>query len=287
MQNEAFHITLPQQWTAPLVFASPHSGDHIPQSMLECCTHTKDTLLQTQDSHMDVLFDAAIRHGAPLISAKFARIYVDLNREPTDLDAEMFVPKLKTNAPLNSKAHIGLGVIPRVIKNQQALYEKPLPKATIKERLEQAYYPYHTALANLIQDAHKTHKEVLLIDCHSMPSKNSPSLRGKDVSPDIVLGDLFGTSCAPHYVAFIETCLKDLGFSVQRNVPYAGGTCTKKYGQPSRNIHAIQIEVNRALYMDEKTRAKNANFSDIQTRIGHFIAALTHYAKTTLPNAAE
>ena len=265
---KSFHLTLPQTrpevQTSSFVFASPHSGGHIPADMLSASHLSRHQLLATQDSMVDVLFAGVVDAGAPLIAADYARSYVDLNRSPDDLDPAMFEPTLAAApSPKDSKARIGLGVIPRIVSENKAIHPAPIPQSDIDLRLGKAYFPYHKALRNLLEEAYKTTGQAILIDCHSMPSKQA-GLGEFYHLPDVVLGDLFGKSCRHDLMEYAEQILSDLGLTVRRNRPYAGGFCTQHYGKPEEHYHALQIELNRSLYLDEQSREPNHNFRALQ-----------------------
>ena len=247
---------------------------------------TVHQLLATQDSLVDDLYLGAVLHGAPLIAADYARSYVDLNRSHDELDPAMFEPPLTTLAPKDSKSHIGLGVIPQLVGENAVIHREPIEADLIDLRLGKAYFPYHKALRSLLDEAHQTTGQAILIDCHSMPSKQA-GLGEFYRLPDVVLGDLFGKSCRHDLMVYAEQILCDLGLTVRRNRPYAGGFCTAHYGIPATGYHALQIELNRGLYLNEKTREPNRDFREVQEILSIFAEKLLAADLAPLALAAE
>jgi N-formylglutamate amidohydrolase len=260
-----FDVKLPINRTGPVVFASPHSGTDYRQ---EFFTATKlDTLVlrRSEDSFVDELFAGAPSRGVPLIRALFPRVFIDPNREPYELDPTMFVEPLPAFVNVRSpRVGAGLGTIARVVANGAEVYFSKLPFAEAQRRVETFYKPYHARLAGLIDETVAAYGGSIFIDCHSMPSVGGPMDRdpGKR-RVDFVLGDCHGTSCAPALIDAVERHLRARGHSVTRNTPYAGGFCTQHYGRPKQRRHALQIEMNRALYMDELRIERNAQFAAV------------------------
>lgn len=257
---------LPRVQTMPFVFASPHSGRHYPERLLRLSRLDFDDLRRSEDFYVDLLVDHAPDAGAPLLKATYPRVYVDLNREPYELDPGMFEDRLPPYAVKDSeRVYAGFGAIPRVVAVDLDIYKAKLLFAREQNRIENIHKPYHRRLRDLLEKTKSLFGWAVLIDCHSMPSNRSASMvslgrrfttrqRQKEpFNPDIVLGDRHGISCSPLLSAFIEEAFTSLGYSVARNSPYAGGYCTLNYGKPAKGVHAIQIEVNRALYMNEAT----------------------------------
>jgi N-formylglutamate amidohydrolase len=256
--QEAFDCRLPARQTVPMVVASPHSGDLYPADFLDLAAVPLAALRRAEDAFVDELFEGAPALGAPLLAARFPRSYVDANREPYELDPGMFEGPLPR--PLNhrtTRVAAGLGMIPRVAASGEAIYRGRVPAHEIERRLESCWRPYHAALARLIEQTHGVFGAALLIDAHSMPSSVSGiGVRERDRRVDIVLGDNHGEACAPALVDFAQTWLDARGLRVLRNQPYAGGFTTQRYGKPALGRHALQIEINRALYMDEARHEK-------------------------------
>ncbi len=251
--HEALDCRLPQRQTAPVVVASPHSGSTYPAAFLALAAVPLAALRRAEDAFVDELFAAAPTVGIPLLAARFPRSFVDVNREPYELDPGMFDGPLPR--PLNhrtTRVAAGLGMIPRVAASGDAIYRGRVPSDHIEERLETCWRPYHTALTTLVEHTFRTFGAALLIDAHSMPSSASGAAsRDRDQRVDIVLGDNHGEACDPGLVASVERWFVRHGLKVRRNQPYAGGFTTQRYGRPALGRHALQIEINRSLYMDE------------------------------------
>lgn len=250
----AYDVLSPPRQTVPFVYASPHSGDYYPPEFVAEASLAPLALRRSEDSFVDELFASAPRHGAPLLRAIYPRVYLDPNREPYELDPGMFADALPDYVNTNSaRVSVGLGTIARVVANGANIYRRKLLFAEARERIEQIYVPYHGALKRLLADTEAAFGCAVLVDCHSMPSTGGPMDRDTGrTRGEIVLGDRFGTSCAPAIVDLAERVLLDLGYRVARNDPYAGGFVTQHYGRPGNGVHTLQIEINRNLYMDEK-----------------------------------
>jgi N-formylglutamate amidohydrolase len=251
--HEALDYRLPQRQTVPVVVASPHSGSVYPAAFLAQTAVPLAALRRAEDAFVDELFGAAPKLGIPLLAARFPRSFVDANREPYELDPGMFEGPLPRR--LNhrtTRVAAGLGMIPRVAASGEAIYRGRVPSDEIEHRLESCWRPYHTALSTMIEQTHRLFGCALLVDAHSMPSSASGvGPRDRDHRVDIVLGDNHGEACAPELVDRAEQWFTSHGLRVQRNQPYAGGFTTQRYGRPGLDRHALQIEINRALYMDE------------------------------------
>jgi N-formylglutamate amidohydrolase len=260
----------------PVVVASPHSGGgYLPEFLAQSCLD-EQALRRSEDSYVDELFAGAPELGAPLLRAHFPRIYVDPNREPFELDPRMFEDNVPDFVNANSpRVAAGLGTIARLAAGGQDIYAGKLRFAEALRRIESYYQPYHETLRRLVNGTAAQFGFCILLDCHSMPSQGGPleSDAGRPRA-DIVLGDCFGESCAPAVTARAEHTLAGLGYSVRRNAPYAGGFTTRHYGRPHHAIHALQVEINRGLYMDQETFAKGPGFSAVAARLGEFVAAM-------------
>ena len=280
-------IDAPLRQTVPVVFASPHSGNLYPRDFVASSRLDALTLRRSEDAFVDELFAAAPAAGAPLLKAFFPRAYVDPNREAYELDPAMFADELpawvNTASP---RVGAGLGTIARVVANGAEIYKGKLRFADARARIEGLYRPYHAALTNLIDQTRDHFGRVLFIDCHSMPSVGGPMDRdpGKR-RVDFVLGDCHGASCAPVVTERVEAFLRMRGYTVSRNDPYAGGFCTRHYGHPSQGRHALQIEINRALYMDETPIRKSAGFTRLGQHLGELVSALGALAQGELASA--
>jgi N-formylglutamate amidohydrolase len=257
-----FDILAPAQWTAPAVFNSPHSGATYPASFLSQTRLDARTLRKSEDCYIDELFTAAVELGAPLLKANFPRAYLDVNREPYELDPRMFSGELPAFVNTSSvRVAAGLGTIPRLVSEGDEIYRAPLAPAEAWRRIDSLYRPYHRALSQLMDEAHRGFGHVLLVDCHSMPSSASSGGPGRGV--DVVLGDRHGASCAEEIVSLAEDLFEGQGLRVARNKPYAGGFIAHNYGAPRGGKHVLQIEINRALYMDERSFEKLRGFESL------------------------
>ncbi len=272
-----FALRRPSPQTMPAVFASPHSGRDYPASFLAASRLGLPSLRRSEDCWVDELFAAAPALGAPLIAALFPRSFVDPNREAFELDPQMFEDGLPLAANTASpRVAAGLGVIPRVVATGEEIYAGKLRFAEAAGRLERYWRPYHEALAAEIEATRRRFGLCVLVDCHSMPSSGGPLDRdiGWD-RVDVVLGDCRGTSCAAALTDHAEAALRRLGYSVARNNPYSGGFVTQHYGRPSEGVHALQIEVNRALYLDEASLRRGPGFARVVADMTDFIRALS------------
>ncbi len=247
-----FSILAPDHHASPFVFCSPHSGRVYPSHFLAQSKLDALSLRKSEDCYVDMLVSAAVACGAPLIAAHFPRAYLDVNREPYELDPALFADPLPAYAnPHSTRVIGGLGTIARIVSDGEDIYPGKLPLGIGLARIEALYVPFHAALRGLIDQTCSAFGYAVLIDCHSMPSMALlPQGRGR---PDIVLGDRFGTSCSGLVTGFLQEAFQTRGYDVRINRPYAGGYITEHYGKPGRGVHALQIEINRGLYLDEKT----------------------------------
>ncbi|SEQ15703.1 N-formylglutamate amidohydrolase [Devosia sp. YR412] len=268
----AFETIRPRRLVAPLVFNSPHSGRIYPERFLAMTRLDHLSIRQSEDAWVDELFGRAPHLGAPMLRAHFPRAYLDVNREPWELDPAMFVEPLSDRFNTTSpRVAAGLGTLARVVAENKPIYKDRLTLDDARMRIEGIYHPYHAALQKLLGEAISAFGIALLIDCHSMPR----IMRSNDkAAPDIVLGDRYGTTCAPALIDLAETVFASAGLKVARNRPYAGGFATRSYGRPQHGVHALQIEISRHLYMNEVTLAKNDSFEAIRALIDRLIFAL-------------
>ncbi len=258
-----FAIQKPASGLAPFVFNSPHSGRTYPAAFLEASRLTAAALRKSEDAYVDLLLAGVVDIGATLMHAHFPRAYLDLNREPYELDPALFSGTLPDYANTHSLRVVGgLGTIARVVNEQEEIYRGQIPVSAALERINRLYKPYHAALSGLLAEACQQFGYAVLIDCHSMPSYQGD--RSNIQKADFVLGDRFGTSCPREMVRTIERFLGGLGYKVTLNKPYAGGYITEHYGNPAEGVHALQIEINRALYMDEDTLALRRDFRNLR-----------------------
>ena len=250
-------VRSPQKKILPLIVSSPHSGRNYPPDFVAASALTPLRLRSSEDSFVEDIFSYAPDLGASLIQALFPRVFVDVNRQPYELDPTMFSDPLPHYViTQNSRISAGLGTIARVVSNEERVYKNKLTFQEAEERINHFYRPYHDALQTLINNTKDEFGYCILLDCHSMPSgrigTNNPSQSKPSRLAEIVLGDCHGTSCHPHIMKSSNEFLTGCGFSVRRNIPYAGGFITRNYGKPKEGVHALQIELNRALYMDEQ-----------------------------------
>jgi N-formylglutamate amidohydrolase len=273
-----FDVIEPDTLTSPLVFSSPHSGSVYPRRFLASARLDAMTLRRSEDAYVDELFARVVARGAPLVRARFPRAYLDLNREAYELDPRMFEGRLPGFANTRSvRVAGGLGTIARVVGDSQEIYAQRLKVDEALARIEKLYKPYHRALQALLTRARENFGLAVLVDCHSMPSVSTlplPESADRKIKADFVLGDRYGTSAAIEFVDCVEQELRRLGYSVLRNKPYAGGFITEHYGDPANHFHAMQIEVNRALYMDEKSMAKAERFERIGVDLSEVVGTL-------------
>jgi N-formylglutamate amidohydrolase len=257
-----FEILEPAEWRGPVAFNSPHSGCVYPRAFLTAARLDLAVLRRSEDCFVDGLLIGVVSRGNPLMRAHFPRCFVDVNREPYELDPRMFDGRLPSFANTRSmRVAGGLGTVARVVGDAQEIYDRRIPVDEALRRIEGLYKPYHRALRKLMTRIHREFGTAILVDCHSMPSTAGP----KDERPraDIVIGDRYGTSCLSIIADTIETAFRELGYSVSRNKPYAGGFITEHYGNPAAGLHSIQLEINRALYMDERRLERSNSFATV------------------------
>lgn len=255
-----FEVLEPAALRAGVVFNSPHSGRVYPASFLAASRLDPLTLRRSEDAYVDELFLGVVSRGAPLMRAHFPRAFLDVNREPYELDPRMFAGRLPPYANTRSvRVAGGLGTIARIVADSEEIYAKPIPVEEGMARIERYHQPYHQTLRTLLTRIRRQFGAVLLVDCHSMPS----SIKGLTDRhrADFVIGDRYGTSCSDVVVSVIQETLARLGYVVLRNKPYAGGYITEQYGTPGLGCHAVQIEINRALYLDETKCERSRGFS--------------------------
>jgi N-formylglutamate deformylase len=260
-------IARPALHTAPFIFASPHSGRLYPASFVAQSRLSATSLRRSEDAYVEELFEGAVALGAPLIAARFPRAYLDVNRSQSELDPTMFDgPLTLAHEPSSPRVQAGLGVIPRIVRDGAEIYRARLPVAEAQERLARLYRPYHAELARMTEETRAHFGAAILVDCHSMPSAAAV--------PDVVLGDRYGISASPQLMRAAERCFEKQGFSTARNSPYAGGYTTHLYGRPARGVHAVQVEINRGLYLDEEKVVRGARFDEMKARIARALRDL-------------
>ncbi|SMX38338.1 N-formylglutamate amidohydrolase [Maliponia aquimaris] len=273
MTDTPFHLHMPEERTSCVVFASPHSGRDYPWSFLRTTVLDEHTIRSSEDAYVDRLFDCAPQFGAPLLRAGAPRSFVDLNRAEDELDPAL-IEGLRRSGH-NPRVASGLGVVPRVVANGRAIYRGKLSRIEADRRIAEVWRPYHARLQGLLNEARAQFGETILIDCHSMPHEAlDGTVRNSARRPEVVIGDRFGASASAEIVERVEAAFADAGFVVARNAPFAGAFTTQHYGRPSRRQHAIQIEIDRALYMDETSIRPNANFQNMRLMLRKVVAEL-------------
>lgn len=270
-------VEAPDAQTIPLVLASPHSGTRYTDAFRRASRLDAQTLRRSEDSYVHELFAAGPALGAPLVRATFPRAFLDVNREPYELDPGMFDGPLPRHANTRSpRVAAGLGTIARIVANGAEIYPGRIPASEIDRRLDGYYRPYHSALQKCIRLTQRRFGHCILLDCHSMPSGTIPGSMETGDTPvaDFVLGDCHGMACTRRVVDAVQEVLEEAGYRVTRNAPYAGGFTTRHYGRPLDRIHALQIEINRALYMDERTYKRRPRFQEIAAQMTRVVKAL-------------
>ncbi|WP_425093911.1 N-formylglutamate amidohydrolase [Tropicimonas sp. S265A] len=287
MTLTAYTLGLPSARTTCAVFASPHSGRAYSAEFLRASMLDRQTIRSSEDAFVDDLISSAPLHGAQSISATAPRAFVDLNRGAEELDPAV-VNGLR-RVTHNPRISSGLGVIPRVVANGRAIYRGKMSLAEARTRLDQYWHPYHAQLRTMLDDTRRDFGQAILIDMHSMPHEaieglnHAPSLR-----PDIILGDRFGAAAAAHIVDHVEAAFKNAGLRVARNAPFAGAYIAQTYGRPSRNQHVVQVEIDRALYMNEARVERSADFDAFEALMSTVIADIAAFGRASqMPLAAE
>ena len=270
----AFELRCAKGAPTPLVFASPHSGRLYPADLMAASVLGAQAIRRSEDALVDTLLDGAEALGVSVLAARFARAYLDVNREPYELDPAMFEDELPPFARARTpRVAAGLGAIAKVVAEGQEIYGRKLSFAEACARIEAVHRPYHVALGALLEAAKAAFGRVALIDWHSMPSAaGRPTAGGR--TADFVLGDRFGSSCAAALTALAEGELRRLGYTVARNAPYAGGYTTEVYGDPAKATHVLQIEINRGLYLDESTVRAGPGFDRVRADLLRLTSAL-------------
>ncbi len=281
-----FDLIQPPRILTGAVFASPHSGRDYPADLRAATVLDDRALRSSEDAFMDLLVGDAPRLGAPLLLARTPRAYVDLNRSVDELDPALIDGVRR--GPHNPRVTSGLGVIPRVVANGRAIYRGKLTMVEAQMRLDAHWHPYHAALRDLLARQQAMFGTVVLLDCHSMPHEAIEGMAARGTrAPDIVLGDRFGAAAAREVVDQIEEAFSDEGLKVARNTPFAGAFIAQRYGRPAQGCHVVQIEIDRALYMDEATLTPRADFNDLRAAMSRVMARIVDIARPAMPLAAE
>lgn len=286
MPKRAYDVQHPDNRTSCVVFASPHSGCDYPSDFVRRTLLDQYSIRSSEDAFVDQLFDAAPQYGAPLLRADAPRAYVDFNRSADELDPALIEGVRRIGH--NPRVASGLGVIPRVVANGRSIYRGKISLTEAEHRIDRFWKPYHHKLQSLLDDAHRSHGQAILIDCHSMPHEAMDGIAHSGIRrPDVVLGDRFGAAAGGEIVDRVEAAFAGAGFCVVRNAPFAGAYITQAYGRPSREQHAIQVEIDRSLYMNEHLIRRNRQFDSVRERLHAVIAEIAAIGQMRVPLAAE
>ncbi len=286
MHRQAFTIFHPDRRETPVIFASPHSGRDYAHAFLDQSLLDARLIRSSEDAFVDQLFDAAPLYGAPLLTAQLPRAYLDLNRAPDELDPALIDGIAR--APHNPRVSSGLGVIPRVVANGRAIYRGKLTLDEARHRIATVWHPYHNALRRLIDENQAQFGQAILIDCHSMPHEAIEAhARPGHARPDVVLGDRFGAAAGREVMDRVESAFAAAGLRVARNSPFAGAYIAQAYGRPSRGNHVVQVEVDRALYLDEARIELRADYAAFHALISGVVAEISDIGRQIVPLAAE
>jgi N-formylglutamate amidohydrolase len=286
MPNSAYEVINPGVNRSCVVFASPHSGRDYPWAFLRSSVLDEHAIRSSEDAFVDQLFDCAPKFCATFIKAGAPRSFVDLNRACDELDPALIEGVRRQGH--NPRIVSGLGVIPRVVANGRAIYRGKLTRSEAQRRIDEYWQPYHRKLQELLDHAHQRHGQAVLIDCHSMPHEAMDGLvRAGMKRPQVVLGDRFGASASGDVVDRVEAAFAGAGFVVTRNTPFAGAYITQAYGRPARSQHAVQVEIDRALYMDEAQVRPHDGFEDMQAALRQVVAEVAQIGQGRVPLAAE
>ncbi len=276
-------LSQPKKLTTPLILSSPHSGRNYLPSLLAQTTLSEQQLRQSEDCYVDRIIEPLTEYGIPIIAAEFPRIFLDLNRNADEWPPQILASRAGGPWPITTRARAGLGVVPLKLGPHMDIYPHEITETLIKGRLRALYYPYHHALQNLLLRAKQKFGQALLLDCHSMPGHDAAG----NARADIVLGNYHGKSCAPETIEFIEGAFTALGYSVMCNQPYAGGYITAHYGQSSDDIEAVQIELNKDLYLRADTLEPHAGIAKLKADMTSVILQIKDYLSAATSLAAE
>ena len=286
MTPEAFRLIRPYRQTSAVIFSSPHSGRDYPAAFLAASPLDSRTLRSSEDAFVDSLFDMAPQLGSPLLAACAPRAYIDLNRAPDEFDPGVIEGIARTGH--NPRISSGLGVIPRVVAAGRMIYHRKMALSEAEARVAAYWQPYHRALRGLLDTTLTDFGEAILLDCHSMPHEAIEThARPGHPRPDVVLGDRFGATASPEVMDRVEAAFANAGLRVVRNAPFAGAYITQAYGRPSRRQHVVQVEIDRALYMNEARIEPLAGFAAFRERMAGVVAEVVDSGRRRVPVAAE
>ncbi|WP_380055598.1 N-formylglutamate amidohydrolase [Falsihalocynthiibacter sp. SS001] len=286
MNKMPFTLKIPESRDTSVVFASPHSGREYGRRFLRKSILDEQMIRTSEDAFVDLLFDSAPEHGAVFLAANFPRAFVDLNRNADELDSAL-IDGIKKSAP-NPRIASGLGVVPRVVSGGRPIYRGKIPQEEASTRIAEYWRPYHDTLYQIMADNRAKFGEAILVDCHSMPHEALDGLvRSGMRRPEVVLGDRFGASAGDHIVSEIEDIFRRHGLTVARNTPFAGAYIAKRYGRTNINQHAVQIEIDRSLYMNEQLIRPNGNFDTFRSMMQTITREIAAIGRKDVQLAAE
>ncbi len=275
---DPFEVRRPSGRRVPLVLDSPHSGSDYPEDFRPAVS--LDALRQAEDSFVDELFGAGPEAGATLVAARFPRSYIDPNRSLLDIDTSLLAAAWPGPAIASRKTELGIGLIWRVLDTGEPIYARKLSVEEVRNRIVRYHQPYQKAVKDALDEAYAHFGAVWHLNCHSMPAMSSAISEEGPGRPraDFVLGDRDGSTCDPAFTALVAGTLRAMGYDVRLNDPYKGVELVRAFSDPARSRHSLQIEVNRRLYMDEKTRAKAPGFAELRSNLARLIAAVAAHA---------
>ena len=260
----------------PIVLSSPHAGSQFPEEFLKNSCLNEHELKISEDCFVTELVKGASDAGIPLISLNIPRTFVDVNRDKIEIDETMFFNGPKANDVNSRRCRVGLGVLHRVVYHNKNIYDGLISFDEAQERIKNVYEPYHKRLKQLVDKCVRKFGFCLLIDCHSMPSMIC-NIMNESKMLDFCICNLFDESCPTEYSQHLYNSLSNQDFRVEFNKPYAGAFITFNYCQPRKKIYTLQLEVNRACYMDEQSYQKNKHFQSIAEHISTSIKDLGHF----------
>lgn len=285
MSAESYHLTEPKTRDTSVIFSSPHSGRRYSADFLAQTQLDSHSIRSSEDAFVDLLIDTAPTCGAPLIAAQAPRAFIDLNRAEDELDPGVIdgIARGMHNPRISS----GLGVIPRVVANGRAIYRGKIPLSDAQTRITRFWHPYHRALRNLIRQSQERFGEAVLIDVHSMPHEAIEAhAKPGFLRPQVILGDRFGATAGRDVMDRVEAAFVGAGLRVVRNAPFAGAYITQAYGRPLQSQHVVQVEIDRALYLDEARVEPNADFAAFRRLMAHVVADLAEIGRASTVNLA-
>lgn len=286
MPKFAYEVLHPEKHRSCVVFASPHSGRDYPWSFLRKTVLDEHIIRTSEDAYVDQLFDCAPQFGASFLKAGAPRAYIDLNRSADELDPALIEGVRRGGH--NPRIASGLGVIPRVVAAGRSIYRGKISQEEAQRRITLYWRPYHEMLQKLLDSARQRHGQAVLIDCHSMPHEAMDGVAKTGVRrPDVVLGDRFGAAATSEVVDRLEAAFSAAGFIVTRNAPFAGAYITQAYGRPSKGQHAVQVEIDRSIYMNEQLIRPNGNFDAVRLALRDVIQEAAQIGQGRVPLAAE